>query len=57
MKYQARDVTAEAHAIAEKHARLAPKLAPFPRTPTARVLLREGLAADHKVVRGTPCLM
>mmetsp|Transcript_83990 Transcript_83990/g.265170 ORF Transcript_83990/g.265170 Transcript_83990/m.265170 type:complete len:195 (+) Transcript_83990:3-587(+) len=48
-RYQASDVTAEAHAVAERHGRTAPERLPFPPARTERVLLREGLAADQKV--------
>lgn len=48
-RYQAKDVTSEAHSIAEKHGRCVPSPMPFPASAPSRVLLREGLAADHKV--------
>jgi len=48
-RYAAKDVTAEAHAIASRHGRNTPEAFPFPVAASGRVLLREGLAADHKV--------
>lgn len=48
-RYQASDVTAQAHAVAERHGRVAPETDGFPAITTTRVPQREGLAADHKV--------
>jgi len=56
-RYQASDVTAEAHAVAARHKRQAPDPQPFPGVSDARVLLRQGLAADHKVAaRSLRCI-
>lgn len=48
-RYEASDVTEQAHAVAERHGRRAPPPVAFPASAPARVLLKEGLAADHKV--------
>merc|ERR1712228_797618 len=48
-RYQAADVTEKAHAIAKSHGRTVPPAVAFPAMPPARVPLKEGLAADHKV--------
>uniref|UniRef100_A0A7S1W1F0 Uncharacterized protein n=1 Tax=Alexandrium catenella TaxID=2925 RepID=A0A7S1W1F0_ALECA len=48
-RYQASDVTTEAHDVAKRHGRLAPERVPFPSLQAERVLLREGLAPDFKV--------
>eukprot|EP00403_Amphidinium_massartii_P031225 CAMPEP_0178388602 /NCGR_PEP_ID=MMETSP0689_2-20121128/9680_1 /TAXON_ID=160604 /ORGANISM="Amphidinium massartii, Strain CS-259" /LENGTH=626 /DNA_ID=CAMNT_0020009015 /DNA_START=116 /DNA_END=1992 /DNA_ORIENTATION=- len=48
-RYMVTDVTAKAHEIAEKHGRGVPALVPFPASVSRRVVLKEGLAADHKV--------
>merc|ERR1712194_400579 len=48
-KYQASDVTREAHAVAKKHGRVPPEPVPYPSSSESRVLQKSGLAADHKV--------
>merc|ERR1712187_909348 len=48
-RYAAKDVTAEAHAIAERHGRFVPPAVVFPRRTGMRLPQRQGLAADHKV--------
>ena len=47
-RYAASDVTAQAHAIAEKYARSAPSSVPGVRG-AERVLLKQGLGTDGKV--------